>query len=192
MEDMIIKGTGNSRYLKSVANIMTLYPTYESFATALANGTFPIDLNGINPAGVETPGTRLNKASLLTDALCTALGLETTATPTQALSKLNDIKNGKIVYGTYTGNGAASMHISVGFGPKAVLVFGLKGCASYVFEYPNYHRYYGGLASSGNDIIDILVRTTSGFYVYYKYNSDSRKTYGTNVSGMVYSYIAFQ
>ena len=107
MEDMIIKGTGNSRWLKSVANIMTLYPTYESFAEALAVGTFPIDLNGINPAGVETLGTRLNKASLLTDALCTALGLSTTATPTQAMDKLKLlIDNGTKIQETYyIGNG---------------------------------------------------------------------------------------
>lgn len=90
MEDMLIKGTGNSRWLKSVANIMTLYPTYESFAEALAAGTFPIDLNGINPAGVETSGTKLGKASLLTDATAALLGLAATATPNDAFKALNN------------------------------------------------------------------------------------------------------
>lgn len=75
MQDMIIKGTGNSRYLKSVPNIMTLYPTYEAFTQALAAGIFPIDLNGVNPDGVDTTGTALNKDNLLSDATVQTIGL---------------------------------------------------------------------------------------------------------------------
>lgn len=189
MEDMIIKGTGNSRWLKSVANIMTLYPTYESFAEALAAGTFPIDLNGINPAGVETSGTRLNKANLLADALCTSLGLSTTATPTDALTTLNDTKQRGIVSGTYTGNGVESMHISVGFSPKAVLVFGLGGYATYYHEGSRYERY-GGLAVPGNDVTDLVVRTTTGFYVYYKSINNGFSMFNTNGAGIKYTYLA--
>lgn len=51
VQDGIIKGTGNSRYLKSVANFLSLYPNYEAFAAALIAGELPIDLNGINEAG---------------------------------------------------------------------------------------------------------------------------------------------
>ena len=51
MKDGIIKGSGNSRYLRTVANALTLYPNYESFIAALIQGTFPIDLNGINSSG---------------------------------------------------------------------------------------------------------------------------------------------
>ena len=75
MKDMVPKGTGNSRTLKSVANFLTLYPTYNDFAAALVAGTLPIDLGAINSAGCDEVGTPLNKANLLTDATATALGL---------------------------------------------------------------------------------------------------------------------
>ena len=48
MQDGIIAGNGSSRYLKTVAAALSLYPSYEDFITALIAGTFPIDLNGIN------------------------------------------------------------------------------------------------------------------------------------------------
>ena len=67
MQDGIIKGTGNSRYLKSIADFLTQYPTYNDFAAALAAGTLPIDLNGINETGWDQLGTALNKANLLSD-----------------------------------------------------------------------------------------------------------------------------
>jgi len=38
MQDAIVLGTGNSRYLKSVSGFMSLYPTYEDFAAALVAG----------------------------------------------------------------------------------------------------------------------------------------------------------
>lgn len=81
MKDSVIKGTGNSRYLKSVANLLTLYPTYEDFAQALIAGTFPIDLNGINAAGFQQVGTALNKASFLKDATAELYGLDASAVP---------------------------------------------------------------------------------------------------------------
>lgn len=88
MTDGVIKSTGNSRYLKSVANFMTLFPTYEDFAAALVAGNLPIDLNGINPDGWNQQATPLNKANLLADTTGAMLGLGSTATPNQALAKL--------------------------------------------------------------------------------------------------------
>lgn len=76
MKDMVPKGTGNSRYLKSVANFMTLYPTYADFVAALVAGTLPVDFNGINSAGCDEVGTPLNKASLLTDSTFARLGVD--------------------------------------------------------------------------------------------------------------------
>lgn len=114
MTDGIIKGTGNSRYMRGPANAATLYPDFESFRDAWAAGTLPFDLNGINPAGWETVGDKLGKSTLLTDALCTALSLSTTATPTQAIDKLRQLVNtaqntasGKcqIITGSYKGLG---------------------------------------------------------------------------------------
>lgn len=74
MKDMIIKGTGDSRYLKSVSNFLSLYPDYESFVAALVAGTLPIDLNGINSAGVTQEGTPLTKANLLSDTAAKLMG----------------------------------------------------------------------------------------------------------------------
>lgn len=67
MQDGIMKGTGNSRYLKSIADFLTQYPTYQEFAAALVAGTLPVDFNGINETGWEQLGTVLNKANLLSD-----------------------------------------------------------------------------------------------------------------------------
>ena len=67
MQDGIIKGTGNSRFLKSIPDFLTQYPTYESFVAALAAGTLPVDFNGINETGWQQLGTALNKGNLLSD-----------------------------------------------------------------------------------------------------------------------------
>ena len=88
MQDGIIKGTGNSRYLKSVANFLSLYPTYEAFAAALIAGELPIDLNGINEAGWQQLATALNKANLLSDETAAALG--DVNTPDEAFMALVD------------------------------------------------------------------------------------------------------
>lgn len=89
MKDGIIKGQGNSRYLKSVANFITLYPTYEAFAEALMTGTLPIDLNGINADGWTQVGTPLNTANLLTDTTAANIGVSANATPNASFDKLN-------------------------------------------------------------------------------------------------------
>lgn len=66
--DTIIKGTGNSRTLKSVPNFMTLYPTFEAFGQALVDGELPVDLGPMNAAGVDVFGTDYSKASVLPDS----------------------------------------------------------------------------------------------------------------------------
>lgn len=114
MQDAIIKGTGNSRKLRSVANFMALYPTYEDFAAALVAGTLPVDFNGINPNGWTQLGTPMNKANVLTDETATSMGLTAEATPNDAFSKiksLTDLANlnantrAHIATGSYTGTG---------------------------------------------------------------------------------------
>ena len=89
MQDGIIKGTGNSRYLKSIAEFLTQYPTYNDFAAALAAGTLPIDLNGINPTGWDQQGTPLNKENLLSDETCELLGITQTSVPDDAFLKIS-------------------------------------------------------------------------------------------------------
>lgn len=100
MQDAIALGTGNSRYLRSVAGFMQLYPTYEDFAAALVAGTLPIDLNGINPDGWAQQGTALDKANLLTDSTAALLGLGDEAVVNDALAALGGKLNGLITFGT--------------------------------------------------------------------------------------------
>ena len=88
MQDLVIKGTGNSRLLKSVSNFMSLYPTYTDFVQALVAGTLPIDLNGFNSAGVQTQGTPLNKTNLLKDATANKYGLGGNATIDDVLNQI--------------------------------------------------------------------------------------------------------
>ena len=64
MKDIIVKGTGNSRYLKSAIDESV---TWEQFRDMLIAGTAPIDLNGINEEGFLEQGTPLGKETLLSD-----------------------------------------------------------------------------------------------------------------------------
>lgn len=111
MIDMIPKGNGNSRYLKSVSNFLTLYPTYADFVAALVAGTLPVDFNGLNSAGIQQLGTPLNKANLLTDATASAIQAlqegSTPSTPNEALNLLASAvaAGAKVQTGSYVGTG---------------------------------------------------------------------------------------
>ena len=72
MDDGIIKGTGNSRFLKSAISDDL---TFEQFKSMLRAGTLPVDLFGINPSGWDVIGTALSKANLLTDETAEMFGL---------------------------------------------------------------------------------------------------------------------
>lgn len=86
MTDGIIKGTGNSRLLKSAITEAT---TWEQFRAALIAGTLPIDLAGINADGWQQLATALNKANLLDDVTQLLIGLsDTEATVNMALRRL--------------------------------------------------------------------------------------------------------
>lgn len=76
MKDFIPKGTGNSRYLKSVEDFKTRYPTYDDFVAALVAGKLPIDFNGINEAGVQQKGSAFIRSNILPDDTCDVLGLD--------------------------------------------------------------------------------------------------------------------
>ena len=104
MKDGIIKGTGDSRYLKSgiPANI-----TFEQFVAMLRGGTLPIDFAGINAAGWQQLPTWLNKMNLLTDGTAAALGLTGDPTVDMALALM-----------------ANSVHFDASFPPKATNILG--------------------------------------------------------------------
>lgn len=142
MNDGIIKGNGDSRYLKSVVDFLSRYPTYEAFAQALIAGTLPVDLNGINTEGWTQVGTSLNKSTLLKDATAGSFGLGADAVPDDVLSILKDavlnkngdfvtpsgtsVKKAKVVVGSYTGTGTygRSNLTSITF-PVAPLIWGI-------------------------------------------------------------------
>ena len=83
----------------------------------------------------------------------------------------------QLATGTYTGNGAASRFISLGFTPKALLVFTSEGYPA--SPYVNY--YFGGMAfpelpvevfDRVGDKIQVLEITEDGFRVFYDYDLD--------------------
>lgn len=134
MVDTIIKGTGNSRTIKTVPNIKSMVGSLDDLLDLLIAG-FPVDIGPLNAAGLQTQGTDLNKANLLTDATAKGMGLTGAATPNTAFAKLRELiataQNAadgkcKIASGTYIGtglNGAGQKNLlSFLFQPKVVLV----------------------------------------------------------------------
>ena len=86
-----------------------------------------------------------------------------------------------VIVGKYTGNGAATRSISLGFTPKAVLLehsSGLREFGSGI--------YVGGLALQGaaSDAFQVI---TGGFSVKYTLGINH-----TNENGVVYRYLAFR
>ena len=185
MENTITKGTGNSRSIKSVPNLLTLYPTWEAAAQAMIDGTFPIDLGPLNPAGVQTMGTELNKANLLSDETAALYpGLPENPVPDDVLAKiwqyLSQISGKAVVAaGKYTGTGTPSQKINVGFTPKAVFVID-GGYNTFFISGSKSNVYRGGLAVSGGPIsisvfdyesgvrvpLNVLVIESGGFTVF--------------------------
>lgn len=140
MKDSVILGTGNSRYLKSVENFKTMYPTYDDFAAALVAGTLPVDFNGINTEGFQQIGDGLGKNTLLKDATAALLGGDASMLPDEALSALIQVVNNnyselsslanskaKIATGSYTGTGVSNASnpktINFGIDAKFLLIF---------------------------------------------------------------------
>lgn len=104
MKNSMPKGTGDSRYLKSIPDFLKVYPEYQNFGAALAAGTIPVDFNGINPQGWEQIGTKLNKADLLSDLTAHLMGLSIEATMDEAFRRLYD------VIGIYDGDNSEAVN----------------------------------------------------------------------------------
>lgn len=88
MKETIIKGTGNSRSIKSVT---TLPLTWEDARAQLISSGWPVDIGAINAAGCQQVGDALNKANLLKDATAALYGLGATAVPDQVLAKIRPL-----------------------------------------------------------------------------------------------------
>lgn len=127
MIDGVPNGDGNSRYLKTIASALTQYPTYESFMTALINGTFTVDFNGINQAGWAQIGTALNKANLLTDNTARVLSLGSSATVNNALYQLAYALLTEEVEEEITASGSWTMPYNILDDEVQVLVMGGGG-----------------------------------------------------------------
>lgn len=194
MTDGVIKGTGNSRLLKSVSNFLALYPTYTDFVSALVAGTLPVDFNGINSAGWTTLATALNKANLLSDetaaALVTALGGATPATVNEAFSKLA-VKPVKVTTGSYTGTGTygESNPKSLSFSNSLYLLF-ISPATSNIVNNPTvlirnakFSVTDGSMSNWG-----VIVQSWSDKSVSW-YNT-STATRQLNESGVTYKYAA--
>lgn len=96
----------------------------------------------------------------------------------------------KIVCGTYTGNGAASQTIELGFTPKAVLVVTTYG------QMQSSPYYNGGLAvtdnpvkmgSTGHKVVEII---ENGFNVYHNTTVSSSQYVFANANTLLYHYLA--
>ena len=100
-----------------------------------------------------------------------------------------------LVLGSYTGDGAGSQRIKLGFTPRAVFV-----CASYgavFYHYSSSDYYFGGLALPGKPVtaIDgsptVLEIVEGGFLA--RYASPGGNDYiRANVNGTVYHYAALK
>ena len=92
MTDGVIKGTGNSRWLKVPPNIKQLCPDFDTMLDVMIQGRFPFDQNGLNAEGWEVMGTLFNKPNVLTDTTRSALGLTGDATINQAFAAIPTAK----------------------------------------------------------------------------------------------------
>ena len=95
------------------------------------------------------------------------------------------------VTGSYTGDGAKTQNIDLGFQPRAVLVASSGGIMGY--QSGGYPAVYGGLAMPGKSVTTrggiALEVTETGFAVH---TSSSSGYISTNVGGNTYYYIAFR
>lgn len=185
MIDSVLKGTGNSRFLKSAV------PAGTSWADALAMlqaGTFPIDFNGINTEGFQQVGTPLNKANLLKDATAAQIGLPPSTTPDgmfQALAKTGDLHVWRKtvvtkepvpeVPGSYTLGTAQRLYV-----------------ATRTFANDNYESYVEGVLASNAITIDLDGKVTLtdpakvNLYIYNRRDGVTSQTGREAISG--YSY----
>ena len=132
--------------------------------------------------------------SMLTDELAAKINGKADADDVTALDdRLDTVETAlpqkvECYFGTYTGNGASSRTISLGFTPKAVLVMEVDGfiCLHYNGQYSS-----GGLATASQPVENgygtIVEIVDNGFKVYY--SSDHIRA---NQSDNAHIYLAFK
>lgn len=211
MQDGIIAGNGNSRYLKTVAAALSLYPDYETFMAALIAGTFPIDLNGVNPDGWKQQGTALNKANLLADSTAASIGLDGSATVDTAVAKLKSLIDNERTYadtktiselksyvGTGTYGASNPMSLSFSFTPAVVMCVGFISPQAYgVGEYISCYDYNGtyqiavpALTTSYRKYFGLCSASEGDGYGYGKRSKDSKTIYWYNTQNQYHQFNA--
>ena len=208
MKDLQTKGTGNSRYLKSAIGATA---TWEEARALLVNGTFPVDLAGINEAGILQIGDALNKATLLSDETAIALGGDATMVPNEAFVALlqkianltaEDVGASRIQTGTYAGTGkygsGNKTTLSLSFAAKLIVVIGEAisdgtDSASIGIILPAASRGASIICRSSNGSYQVesgggLVASVSGNNVSFYATKDAIAQ--LNYSGKTYNYVA--
>lgn len=167
MIDSVLKGTGNSRFLKSAV------PAGTSWADALAMlqaGAFPIDFNGINTEGFQQVGTPLNKANLLKDATAAQIGLPPSTTPDGMFQALGNTGELHVWRKTVVNASAKPAGYTLGSGTNLTLVKSTE-------RYGQGSTYWVPAASiSVNDGGAINEITGSSVQVYYEKEESELKS----------------
>lgn len=100
----------------------------------------------------------------------------------------------ELYVGTYTGNGAASRTINLGFTPRAVLVL-TRGMEMYQYI-GGQNQYNGGMAVTDAPALgyqtEAVAIVNNGFRVHFTTVSSSNTNVRTNIDGLEYSYIALR
>lgn len=195
MKDFVPKGTGNSRYLRSVSDFITRYPTYEAFAAALVAGKLPVDFAGLNPEGITQIGTPANKETLLTDATETALfGTANDRTVNEALAKVaGDLTDLGLLFrhGSYIGTGTYrdTDPNTLTFDSQPIILIvqpdAATGISSGAYNINGWN--YGLLWMYGGNSVEVSVRTTSGGSTYVSGAQCSFSVSGNTVSWYSYT-----
>ena len=96
-----------------------------------------------------------------------------TAVSDVALNEISDLNDSiesksEVDFGVYTGNGAQTRYIELGYTPVAVEIY-MQGYKQYDFDNATM-ELYGGLAFTGNPTDNIIEVSDNGFTVHHKTN----------------------
>lgn len=192
MTDTIIKGTGDSRSIKSAP---TIPATWEEARAQLISSGWLIDLGGPNAEGCSQIGTAINKANLLKDTTAALFGLTGTAVPDEVFSNIKTLINSQNVEigkralfanGSYAGMGSATKTIQCGFTPKFVYIAEYEGNSAYTegFIYPSTKGKVYYLSTKTIDPTLLWGNT------YLTFTSPETSYFVLNRKGANYNYIA--
>lgn len=145
-------------------------------------------------------GSAYNKANVLPDEVCDALGIPTSSEPKDAFSEIfnsfSDFKGkieGRIIHGTYNGNSTTNgdyQNISLGFEPLIIILYPSgKGARTSEDIYIGVcYKSFGLMGYDGkNQRYDFAVSITQNGFKVVNVNP-----YKFNYSGFTYSYIAIK